>query len=461
MPNGWLLEVSFLATLKGKNCLVFGAGVTGTSVIGFLEEHGATAILIDEKEIAGAITSLESLDLSSFYLAIASPGWKLDHPLIKQARERGVEVISEIDLAWRVKSELRPEQRWLALTGTNGKTTTVQMAEAMLQASGFRARACGNVGDPVIEIVTNSDSDVLILELSSFQLSWSREARFYASAILNIADDHIDWHGSFDAYASAKFEIAKMSEILIVNFDDPVVAERSKAVTNRVVAFTLHTPKPNEIGLVENLVVDRAFINGDAEALFELHHLTPAVPHNLLNAMAAAALARSVGASSEAIAKALSQFKLDHHRLEVVLVRDGITWIDDSKATNPHAALAALRSQLRSIWIAGGLAKGAPMEDLIKAAAHRIKCAILIGTDANLIAEALRLHAPLVEYVFIDPQLKGKELMLEVVKAAKARALEGDCVLLAPACASMDQFKNYAERGELFATAVKELVDAK
>ena len=453
--------MSFLATLKGKNCLVFGAGVTGTSVIGFLEEHGATAILIDEKEIARAITNLESLDLSSFYLAIASPGWKLDHPLIKQARERGVEVISEIDLAWRVKSELRPEQRWLALTGTNGKTTTVQMAEAMLQASGFRARACGNVGDPVIEIVTNSDSDVLILELSSFQLSWSREARFYASAILNIADDHIDWHGSFDAYASAKFEIAKMSEILIVNFDDPVVAERSKAVTNRVVAFTLQTPKPNEIGLVENLVVDRAFINGDAEALFELHHLTPAVPHNLLNAMAAAALARSVGASSEAIAKALSHFKLDHHRLEVVLVRDGITWIDDSKATNPHAALAALRSQLRSIWIAGGLAKGAPMEDLIKAAAHRIKYAILIGTDANLIAEALRLHAPLVEYVFIDPQLKGKELMLEVVKAAKARALEGDCVLLAPACASMDQFKNYAERGELFATSVKELVDAK
>ncbi len=453
--------MSFLAALKGKNCLVFGAGVTGTSVIGFLEEHGATAILIDEKEIAGAITNLESLDLSSFYLAIASPGWKLDHPLIKQARERGVEVISEIDLAWRVKSELRPEQRWLALTGTNGKTTTVQMAEAMLQASGFRARACGNVGDPVIEIVTNSDADVLILELSSFQLSWSREARFYASAILNIADDHIDWHGSFDAYASAKFEIAKMSEILIVNFDDPVVAERSKAVTNRLVAFTLQTPKPNEIGLVENLVVDRAFINGDAEALFELHHLTPAVPHNLLNAMAAAALARSVGASSEAIAKALSHFKLDHHRLEVVLVRDGITWIDDSKATNPHAALAALRSQLRSIWIAGGLAKGAPMEDLIKAAAHRIKCAILIGTDANLIAEALRLHAPLIEYVFIDPQLKGKELMLEVVKAAKARALEGDCVLLAPACASMDQFKNYAERGELFATAVKELVDAK
>ena len=186
--------MTFLTGLKDKQILIFGAGVTGTSVMGFLEEHGATAILIDEKEIAGAITNLESLDLSSFYLAIASPGWKLDHPLIKQARERGVEVISEIDLAWRVKSELRPEQRWLALTGTNGKTTTVQMAEAMLQASGFRARACGNVGDPVIEIVTNSDADVLILELSSFQLEWSHEAEFEAVAILNIAEDHIDWH---------------------------------------------------------------------------------------------------------------------------------------------------------------------------------------------------------------------------------------------------------------------------
>lgn len=461
MPNGWSLEVSFLAALKGKQCLVFGAGVTGASVMSFLNERGAEGILIDEKEVPGALTSLETVDLKVVTLGIVSPGWKLDHPLIEKALANGIELISEVDLAWRAKCELRPDQRWLALTGTNGKTTTVQMAEAMLQKSGFRARACGNVGDPVIEIVTNSDADLLVLELSSFQLSWSKEARFYASAILNIADDHIDWHGSFDAYAGAKFEIAKMSEILIANIDDPVVAERSKSVQVRLVAFTLQSPKPHQIGLVENLVVDRAFVSGDAEALFELQDLTPAVPHNLLNAMAAAALARSVGASSEAIAGALSEFKLDHHRLEVVLAKDGITWIDDSKATNPHAALAALRSQLRSIWIAGGLAKGARMEDLVKAASNRIKFAILIGTDANLIAEALQRHAPLVEYEFINPELKGRELMFEVVKVAKAKALEGDCVLLAPACASMDQFRNYAERGELFATAVKELVDAK
>ena len=461
MPNGWLLEVSFIATLKGKQCLVFGAGVTGASVMRFLKEHGATPILIDEKEVAGAVTSLDGIDLKGIHLAVVSPGWKLEHPLISAAREGGISLISEIDLAWRVKSEIKPNQRWLALTGTNGKTTTVQMAEAMLQASGFRARACGNVGDPVIEIVTNSDADLLILELSSFQLSWSNEARFHASAILNIAEDHIDWHGTFDAYASAKFAIANMSELLIFNIDDSVVKERAQKVNIRSIGFTLQTPKPDQIGLVENLVVDRAFINGDAEALFELQDVTPAVPHNLLNAMAAAALARSVGAKGESIAKALREFKLDHHRLEVVLVKDGITWIDDSKATNPHAALAALRSQLRSIWIAGGLAKGAQMDELVKSAANRIKFAILIGADAKLIADALKRHAPLIEFLLVSPELKGRELMFEVVRVAKTKALEGDSVLLAPACASMDQFKNYAERGDLFATAVKELIDAK
>ena len=155
--------MSFLSSLAGANCLVFGAGVTGKSVMKFLGEHGANSILVDEKGEQGAVRDLTSIALSSIKLGVVSPGWKLDHPLIRQARSSGVELISEIDLAWRVKLELKPDQRWLALTGTNGKTTTVQMTEAMLQESGFRARACGNVGDPVIEIVTNSDADLLVL----------------------------------------------------------------------------------------------------------------------------------------------------------------------------------------------------------------------------------------------------------------------------------------------------------
>jgi len=209
---------------------------------------------------------------------------------------------------------------------------------------------------------------------------------------------------------------------------------------------------------VENLVVDRAFIADEAEALFELGDIKPAVPHNVLNAMAAAGLAHSVGASAESITSAVKKFRLDHHRLEVVAEKDGITWIDDSKATNPHAAIAALQSQLSSIWIAGGLAKGASMDDLVERCKSRIKAAILIGADAPLIETALRKYAPEIPVASIDPGLKGLEVMRQVVALAHIQARTGDVVLLAPACASMDQFKNYAERGDFFATAVKEKI---
>lgn len=465
MPSGWLLKVSFLQSIKGKVVLVFGAGVTGKSVARFLSENGANPILIDEKESDSLKSNMDqqrnlaNVDLSAVTIGVISPGWRREHLLIQEALKAGIELISEIDLAWRVRSEVSPNQKWIALTGTNGKTTTVQMTEAMLQKCGIRARACGNVGDPVIDLVTDPGIDLLILELSSFQLAWSKEARFSTSAILNIADDHIDWHGSFAAYAEAKFRIGDMSEALIANFDDEEIRLRLGNVMTKLVTYTLDTPKPHQIGLVENLVVDRAFVSGDAEVLFELGDVKPAVPHNVANAIAAAALARSVGADSTSIASALREFKLDHHRLELILESDGVTWIDDSKATNPHAALAALRSQIKSIWIAGGLAKGAKMDQLVRDGASRIKFAILIGTDAPVIARALQELAPEIEFELLDPELKGMELMREAVRRAKERAVSGDTVLLAPACASMDQFTNYAERGDNFAAAVKELVN--
>ena len=461
MPSGWLLNVGFVDSLASKDVLVFGAGVTGDSVVRFLQSRGSRTFLVDENlEISGT-SNFEEIDLNSVALGVVSPGWKVDHSYISKCRESGIELISEIDLAWRVKSELNPSQKWLALTGTNGKTTTVQMAEAMLLKGGRRARACGNVGNPVIDLAFDTETEILVLELSSFQLAWSHEARFLTSGILNIADDHIDWHGSFENYAAAKLSIAGLSETLIANVDDEELSKRIGKTAARLITYTLNTPKPHQIGLVENLIVDRAFVSADAEVLFELNHVKPAVPHNVSNAMAAAALARSVGVDATAIAEAIAEFRLDHHRLEIVLEKDGVTWIDDSKATNPHAALASLRSQLKSIWIAGGLAKGASMDRLVKDGVGRIKFAILIGTDAKLIEDALRTHAPLVEYQVIDKAIKGRELMFEVVRLALAKASPGDSVLLAPACASMDQFKNYGERGDLFADAVRKIVDGK
>jgi UDP-N-acetylmuramoylalanine--D-glutamate ligase len=454
--------MSFLSQLKGAQTLVFGAGVTGKASAKFLEKYGASVQIIDERSgISGAVQDFSNLSLRDYEFGIVSPGWRLDNPLITLAKANGVTIISEIDLAWRVKQELNPNQIWLGLTGTNGKTTTVQMCEAMLQTSGKKAKACGNVGETAIENVGDLKNEILVLELSSFQLSWSYEAKFEAVALLNIAEDHLDWHGSFLEYAKAKFRIAEMSKILIANLDDETIEIGLKQINIPIIAYRLKTPTKGQIGLVENLIVDRAFTQDDAEVIFELQDVTPSIPHNVSNAMAAAGLAICAGAKRHDIAVALANFKVDNHRLQQVAETNGIKWVDDSKATNPHAAQAALHSFERCIWIAGGLAKGADMDSLIKNSTARIKSAILIGTDAHLIANAISKFAPSIPITLIEGELRGIALMREVVDKALGIAEPGDVVLLAPACASMDQFRDYADRGECFAASVKGKISGK
>ena len=451
------MSQNFIDSLKGAKCILFGAGVTGAPTLDYLKSKGATVISVDEKVQGDGIKhTLEKKDLVGVGLAIVSPGWRVDHPLISLVREAGIEMISEIDLAWKVKQQICPNQRWIALTGTNGKTTTVQMLESMLIESGINAKACGNLGYTAIEAVVNSRADILALELSSFQLEWSNLAHFEAGAILNIAEDHIDWHQSFEKYLAAKLKISQLADLVILNKDDQHLAKSGKTLSKPITWISLQVPSKGEIGLVENLIVDRAFIKDDAEALFEISDVTPSVGHNVSNAMAAAALARSVGAKPDAIANALRNFKLDHHRLEVVHKSGGITFINDSKATNPHAAIAALYSQMESIWIAGGLAKGAAMDELAQRCKNRIKAAILIGSDAPIIKEALLKQAPNLAIYTTDLNLKGMDVMRSVMSIVKEIAVSGDVVLLAPACASMDQFKNYADRGESFTAAAKQ-----
>jgi len=448
---------NFIDSLKGAKCILFGAGVTGAPTLDYLKSKGATVISVDEKVQGDGIKhTLEKKDLVGVGLAIVSPGWRVDHPLISLVRGAGIEMISEIDLAWKVKQQICPNQRWIALTGTNGKTTTVQMLESMLIESGINAKACGNLGYTAIEAVVDSRADILALELSSFQLEWSNLAHFEAVAILNIAEDHIDWHQSFENYLAAKLKISQLADLVILNKDDQHLAKSGKTLSKPITWISLQVPSKGEIGLVENLIVDRAFIKDDAEALFEISDVTPSVGHNVSNAMAAATLARSVGAKSDAIGNALRNFKLDHHRLEVVHKSGGITFINDSKATNPHAAIAALYSQMESIWIAGGLAKGAGMDELAQRCKSRIKAAILIGSDAPIIKDALLKQAPNLAIYTTDLNLKGMDVMRSVMSIVKEIAVSGDVVLLAPACASMDQFKNYADRGESFTMAAKQ-----
>ena len=451
---------------SGQRILILGAGVTGLVVARSLSKRGALISIADDQISAVDgfdVAPSQSYDVKNFDAVIVSPGWKPDHPLITDAISAGIKIMNEIDLAWSLRAYLAPNQRWIALTGTNGKTTTVEMTAAMLREGGISAVACGNVGTTVLESVESSENyDVLVLELSSFQLHWLREATFVAAAILNIAPDHVDWHGSFESYAEAKMSILDRASTGVFNAGDPEVLVRATNWQGRKVFFSLETPGLGELGVVEDLLVDRAFVVDPHEAfiLADVIDVFPTVPHSVSNALAAAGLARTIGVDHQSIQRAIRNFKPGRHRIETILVRDEITWIDDSKATNPHAAAASLLGTLSAIWIAGGLAKGAQMDQLVERCKSRIKTAILIGTDRELIAAELRLQVPNVEIIYIDADfayVKGgasNSLMEAVVSAARSRASAGDTVLLAPACASMDQFISYADRGDRFAAAV-------
>ena len=464
-----------ISTLSGvaivhAQMLVLGGGVTGRSVAQVLSNMGAEVSIYDENESSTfdfPRVTLNELANTNWAAAVVSPGWRPVHPVIADLRNREIPLLNEIDIAWEIKQQVAPEQKWLAITGTNGKTTTVELTESILKAAGINAFACGNVGTPVIDAVTSDAKyDYLILELSSFQLHWSETAEFVASSILNIALDHIDWHGSFSEYAKSKLDLLNRSVTAILNGDDAAVVEGSQHWQGRKVFYTLQTPKPGEIGLVEDLLVDRAFVVDPMEAAMfcELNEVQPTAPHSVSNALAAAGLARAIGVDHEVIRGAIKGFRPGRHRIELVLEHNGIRWIDDSKATNPHAAQASVMSELSVVWIAGGLAKGAEMTELIAQVGSRLRAVVLIGTDRELIAKELQSKFPNVAIVRVDPKpghdrsSTENDFMNQIVTEAKQLAKQGDAVLLAPACASMDQFISYGDRGDRFAKSVREIV---
>lgn len=464
-----------LSTLGGvaiahARVLILGGGVTGRSVAQVLSDMGAEISVYDENESSEfefQRVTLHDVSNTNWAAAVISPGWRPSHPVIADLRNREVSLLNEIDLAWEIKQQVAPGQQWLAVTGTNGKTSTVELVESILKAAGINSFACGNVGTPVIDaVISDQKYDYLVLELSSFQLHWSESAEFVAGSILNIALDHIDWHGSFSEYAKAKLDLLSRSVTAILNGDDSTVVEGSTHWQGRKVFYTLQTPKPGEIGLVEDLLVDRAFVVDPLEAAMfcELGEVQPTAPHSVSNALAAAGLARAIGIDHEVIRGAIKKFRPGRHRIELVLAQNGIRWIDDSKATNPHAAQASLMSELSVVWIAGGLAKGAEMSDLIAQVGSRLRGVVLIGTDRELIARELQSKFPNVALIRVDPKpghdrgSPSNEFMNQIVTEAKLLAQDGDVVLLAPACASMDQFVSYGDRGDRFAKSVREIV---
>ncbi len=448
----------------GMPVVVAGAGVSGVAAARVLRELGAQVTVVERDpeqaeplRTAGFRVVAEDVPPPGTALVVTSPGWRPDAPLLRAAAATGLEVIGEVELAWRLQERRQagradgPRTPWLAVTGTNGKTTTVGMLASILGAAGLRTVAAGNVGLALLDAALAAEPyDVLVVELSSFQLHWSRSIRPHTAVVLNVAPDHLDWHGSFPAYADAKGRLYPAGTRAVVNLDDPWSVRLAGASSARV-GFTLGPPRAGELGLVEDLLVDRAFpdVAGEGTALATLGDLTVPGGHNVANALAAAALARSYGVPAEAVAAGLRAFAPGAHRNALVATVDGVAWVDDSKATNPHAAAASLAAYDRVVWLAGGLLKGAEVEDLVRQAAPRLRAVVLLGTDRAVFAEALARHAPEIPVVEVDRL--DTDAMSVAVAHARALARPGDTVLLAPAAASLDCFRDYRVRGELFA----------
>jgi UDP-N-acetylmuramoylalanine--D-glutamate ligase len=464
---------------QGKHVTVAGLGVSGIPAAKALHARGAIVTAVNDGDDARAreqAAELEALGITvrlgdgatlpeGTELVVTAPGWKPDKPLFAAAREAGLEIWGDVELAWRLRGpDAAP---WLAVTGTNGKTTTVQMLASILKAAGLRTAAVGNIGVSLLDAVLGEEQyDVLAVELSSYQLHWAPSLRAHSAAVLNLAPDHLDWHGSMEAYAADKGRIYEGNRVACVYNADAIdkpstedlVREADVEEGCRAVGFTLGTPGPSQLGVVDGILVDRAFVEDrhkNAQELAEVSDVNPPAPHNIANALAAAALARAFGVPARAVRDGLRNFTPDAHRIAHVADVDGVAYIDDSKATNTHAAEASLAAYGSIVWIAGGLAKGATFDELVAKSAKRLRGAVLIGKDRALIREALARHAPEVPVVDLDRTDTGA--MLAAVQEAKRLAEAGDTVLLAPACASMDMFANYNKRGDAFAEAVREL----
>jgi UDP-N-acetylmuramoylalanine--D-glutamate ligase len=485
------------ADWAGLRVVVTGLGISGFAAADALLERGADVTVLDagtdapEQEERATILDILGgevrrgpehvadlpADLAGSDLVVTSPGWRPDHPVLVAAARHGIPVWGEVELAWRMRARVGAAP-WLTVTGTNGKTTTVQMLESVLRAAGLRAVAAGNVGTPVLEAVLHPEPyDVIAVELSSFQLHYSHSISALASCVLNIAPDHLDWHGSFDDYAAAKARIYDRTQVACVyNVQDArteaMVAEADVVEGCRAVGFTTGVPGLSMLGVVENVLADRAFVEerrtsaAELATLADLDRSGAPAPHLVADALAAAALARALGVRPGAVRDGLRSFRPAAHRITEVDQVGEVRFVDDSKATNPHAAAASLQAYPDIVWVAGGQLKGADIETLVRDAAPRLRGAVLLGADRRIFADALARHAPQVPVREVDaPETRSMThderertlagVMDEVVRHALDLASPGHVVLLAPAAASLDMFDSYGARGSAFADAVR------
>ncbi|MDO5534087.1 MAG: UDP-N-acetylmuramoyl-L-alanine--D-glutamate ligase [Propionibacteriaceae bacterium] len=482
----WIDGADRLAPWHEATVVVAGLGTSGYAAADGLMALGAGRIIVlDEADTPAnheKADLLRALDVevtlgvgataelpAGVHLVVTSPGWRPTAPLLAQAADRGVPVWGEVELAWRM---MQPDRvvPWLGITGTNGKTTTTTMLESMLRAAGLKAAAVGNVGRPIIEAILDEvEYDVFAVELSSFQLHYTHTVALHSAAVLNLHADHLEWYAHSDdpyaAYGADKARIyERVTHACVYNVADPatehMVEEADVTEGARAIGFRLDVPAPSMLGVVDDLLVDRAFIEqrrDSAMPLAEVTDVQPLAPHNVENALAAAALARSFGVPPQAVAQGLRTLDIGDHRIQTVAEGGGVTWVDDSKATNPHAAASSMRAFDSIVWIAGGQAKGTTFDELVATYRDKLAGAVLLGVDRGVIAEALARHAPDVPVIVIDSGETGA--MAEAVEAAAGLASPGDTVLMAPGCASRDMWTGYDARGRDFTEAARRRAD--
>jgi UDP-N-acetylmuramoylalanine--D-glutamate ligase len=437
-----------------KHSLIVGLGATGVAVARYLTARGERVRVIDSRatppglaELRAAVSnvdvSLETLDerwLEDASRVLLSPGLPYDLPLAVEARRRGLAVIGDIELF-----ALAARAPVIAVTGSNGKSTVTTLASKILESQGLRAPAGGNLGPPALELLNAAEADAYVLEISSFQMETTDSLAPLAAAVLNVSPDHLDRHGTLELYAELKEKLLKAAEHAVVNVDDPIVAAMG-ARHARVVAFSVRHELEHGYSIVEHK--GERWLARDRRPLLRAADLGVRGTHNEANALAALALTAELTRDLDAALGVLRTFNGLPHRCQLVAERKGVAFIDDSKGTNVGATLAALNGLAGPlVLIAGGLGKGQDMAPLAAGARGKLRAAVLIGAAAE---ELERVLDPLTTTV------RATSMRDAVARAAKL-ARRGDTVLLSPACASQDMFRDYRERGEQFARAAQEL----
>lgn len=473
---------------------VVGLARSGLASVQALSQSGFTVLALDSN--AQAVAKLADLNLPRVEVCccaneeqitqitqhgikqvVVSPGIPATGEFYAQAQLADLWLLSEVELAWQLRSPSAKKAKWVGVTGTNGKTTTTSLIAHIIRSAGYKATALGNIGVPIASMALAQEEEapeVFVCELSSFQLHSTFSMSLDVSVYLNLDADHLDWHGSFEQYAKAKaqiFENTKLAAFYPVG--DKRVQQLIQAAEveegARAIGITLETPQVGQIGIVDDLLVERAFFPQrytqarELMTLPNLVHLTGGKipgPHLVYDVLAACGVCLALGLSLTEIRAGVANFQLAAHRCEPVLLDERkVLWINDSKATNAHAALPSLVSQEigKCVWIVGGLAKGAQFIDLVQQVIDRLSAVIVIGVDQTAWQTAISDVSIPNGVHYLSPSTNGKEVMRQAVKLADSLVPVQGSVLLAPACASMDQFLDYEARGRMFVQCVKEL----